>query len=170
MCVCTKHLSVSANARLLCADNNHRKHNAQCPHASIIRRIYSQMLMCQQQGFPFLINSSCAVLLSHPNKEQQQVSNNGRPAKWVGGVYTRCATLLTNMGHDNPSLKIPLPVRHPAEAGSWPETINLYMIINPHSNSLLFIGPLYCPADGWTSPELTFAKANVGFMARLDSR
>lgn len=104
-------------------------------------------------SFPFLINSSCSVLLSHPNKEQQQVSNNGRPAKWVGGVYTRCATLVTDTGHDNPSLKIPLSVWHPAEAGLWPETINLRMIINPHNNSLLFIGPLYCPADGRVSSE-----------------
>ena len=47
-----KDLSVSANAQVLYTDNNHQKHNEQCPHASIIQKIYGQMLMCQQPGYP----------------------------------------------------------------------------------------------------------------------
>lgn len=62
-------------------------------------------------SFPFLINSSCPSLMCGswviPKQEQQQVSNNGRLAIWVGVVFTRCAALVTNMEHDNPSLKIP---------------------------------------------------------------
>lgn len=86
-------------------------------------------------SFLFLIKSSWPLLMQcswvTPKQEQQQVSIKGRPTKWVGGVSTRCAVLVTNMEHDNPSLKIPQSVRHPAEAG-----IYLYIIINPHNNSL----------------------------------
>lgn len=94
-------------------------------------------------AFLFLIKSSWPLLMQCywviAKQEQQQVSSNGRPTKWVGGVFTRCAALVTNMENDNLSLKIPQSILHPAEAGVWPETIYHYIIINPHNNSLLLL-------------------------------
>lgn len=46
-----KTLSISIT-QIICTDNNHQRHNAQCSHASVILKIYGQMLMCQQPGCP----------------------------------------------------------------------------------------------------------------------
>lgn len=79
---------------------------------------------------PLLMSSSGLV----PKHEQQQVSNNGRPAEKAGGALARCAASVTNTGHDNRSLKIPQGIRHPAEAGVRPA-------VEPTCQSVLTMSP-----------------------------
>lgn len=71
--------NISTIADVICTDNNHQRHNAQCSHALVILEIYSQMLMCQKPGCtPSLFSLNPHGLYRCNAIESLQHKNNSR--------------------------------------------------------------------------------------------